>query len=62
MPRTITMVTGPIVGLNSTEYIDETIRFAESIGIKICSFNLFDEIIENENIDISDDNEGIRYI
>ncbi len=56
------MVTGPIVGLNSTEFIDETIRFAESIGIKICSFNLFDEIIENENIDISDDNEGIRYI
>lgn len=62
MSRIITIVTGPIVGLNSTEYIDKTIAFAKSIGIKICSINLFDEIIENENIEISDEDDGIEYI
>lgn len=62
MPRVITIVTGPVVGLASTEYIDQTIEFADSIGIKICSFNLFDEIIDNEDVEISDDDGGAEYI
>ncbi len=46
MPRKICIVTGPIVGLNSTDLIDETIAFARTIGEDIVVFNLFDEIIE----------------
>jgi hypothetical protein len=62
MSRIITIVTGPVVGLDSTKFIDQTINFADSIGIKICSFNLFDEIIDNEGVEISDDNDGTEYI
>ena len=46
MPRKITIVTGPIVGLRSSWFIEETIKFAASIGEKIVAFKLFDEIIE----------------
>jgi hypothetical protein len=45
MSRMVTVVTGPIVGLQSTSFIEQTISFAESIGLKIASFNLFDEMI-----------------
>jgi len=62
MSRIITIVTGPIVGLNSTFFIDKTIEFASKLGIKIAAFNLFDEIIDNEKIDITNDTDGTDYI
>jgi len=46
MAKKINIITGPIVGLQSTWFIDDTIKFAASIGEKIISFNLFDEILE----------------
>lgn len=58
----ITIVTGPIVGLNSTFFIDKTIEFASRLGIKIVSFNIFDEIIDNERIPITKEYDGIQYI
>ena len=53
MAKLITVVTGPIVGLNSTKFIDKTVEFASSLGLKIYTFNLFDEIIKQagESID-----------
>lgn len=62
MSRIITIVTGPIVGLNSTYFIDRTIEFASRLGIKIVAFNLFDEIIENEKVVIDDELDGTQYI
>lgn len=51
MPKKISIVTGPIVGLQSTRFIEETIKFADSVGEKIVSFNLFDEILEQSGIE-----------
>jgi hypothetical protein len=51
MPKKISIVTGPIVGLQSTSFIEETIRFAESVGEELVSFNLFDEILEQSGIE-----------
>ena len=46
MPKKISIVTGPIVGLQSTRFIEETISFSGSVGEKVVFFNLFDEILE----------------
>lgn len=46
MPKKVSIVTGPIVGLQSTRLVEDTIAFAESVGEKIVSFNLFSEILE----------------
>ncbi|MFA5182159.1 MAG: hypothetical protein WC405_12635 [Syntrophales bacterium] len=46
MPKKISIVTGPIVGLKSAKFIDETIKFCSSFGEKIVLFNIFDEILE----------------
>ena len=46
MPRLVTIVTGPIVGLFSTKYIEQTVGFAGSLDLKIATFNVFDEILE----------------
>jgi adenylate kinase len=62
MSRIVTIVTGPIVGLNSTEFLDKTIDFAQPLGIKIKAYNLFDEIIELAGINIEDDLQGAEYI
>jgi hypothetical protein len=50
MPKKITIVTGPIVGLKSTNFIEETVAFAASLGEKIIHFNLFREILEQDGI------------
>jgi hypothetical protein len=46
MPKKISIVTGPIVGLKSTKFIEETIKFCSDCGEKIVLFNLFDEMLE----------------
>lgn len=50
MPKKVTIVTGPIVGLKSTAFIDETIEFAKSVGEKVVHFNLFTEILAQQGI------------
>jgi hypothetical protein len=45
MPKKITIITGPIVGLRSTKFIEDTIDFAAMVGEKVTVFNLFDEIL-----------------
>lgn len=62
MSRVITIVTGPVVGLNSTEFLDKTVDFAQPLGIKIKVYNLFDEIIEQAGINYEDDAGGAEYI
>jgi hypothetical protein len=46
IPRKVTIVTGPIVGLKSTALINETTEFAKSVCEKVVVFNLFSEIID----------------
>lgn len=45
MPKKVSIITGPILGLRSTWFIEDTIKFAASTGEKVVSFNLFDEIL-----------------
>jgi len=42
----VCIVTGPIVGLQSTWFLDETVRFAATLNRKIKVFNVLDEVIE----------------
>lgn len=50
MPKQICLVTGPIVGLRSSWFIQDTIDFSRRVGEKLVAYNLFDAIFEQENI------------
>lgn len=62
MPKKVSIVTGPIVGLKSTWFIEDTIKFAASIGEKIVSFNLFKEILQQSGLQPRNAYEEILYI
>jgi len=51
MPKKITIVTGPIVGLKSTSFLEETSEFCHNVKEKLVIFNLFDEILELSGIE-----------
>lgn len=53
MPRVICIVTGPIVGVRSTWFLEETVEFARALGKRIQVFNVFDEILEQAEIQAS---------
>lgn len=53
MPKLVTIVTGPIVGLNSTKFIEQTVEFASKLNLKITIYNLFDEIAEQAGVNIN---------
>ena len=46
MPNVVTIVTGPIVGLKSSWFLEDTVDFAAQLGKEIVVFNLLDEIME----------------
>ncbi len=50
MPNVVCVVTGPIVGLRSTWFLEDTTEFATQVGKKIVVFNLFEEILKQSNI------------
>ncbi|MEG7523952.1 MAG: hypothetical protein M3H12_12760 [Chromatiales bacterium] len=54
MPNHLTLLTGPIVGLRSTWFIQDTIRFARKLGETIVAFDLFDEILRLEGMEAKD--------
>lgn len=62
MSKKVSIITGPIVGLQSTRFIEETIRFAGSVGEKVVFFNLFDEILEQSGIESRNAYEAILHI
>ncbi|MFA4829529.1 MAG: hypothetical protein WC855_02500 [Thermodesulfovibrionales bacterium] len=62
MPKKISIVTGPIVGLKSTKFIEETTVLAKSVGEKIISFNLFSEILEQNGLKPKNAYEEILHI
>ena len=62
MPKKISIITGPIVGLKSTAFIDETIEFGKSVGEKVVAFNLFSEILEQCGIQPQNAYEEILHI
>jgi hypothetical protein len=62
MPKKVTIITGPIVGLKSTAFVDETIQFGKAIGEKIVAFNLFAEILDNHGIKPRNAYEEILHI
>jgi hypothetical protein len=62
MPNMVTIVTGPIVGLSSTTFLEETKKFASQLGKEIVSFDLFAEILKHADIDHDDFYERVNYI
>ena len=50
MAKTVCLVTGPIVGLRSTWFLEETVAFASRLGKNLKVFNLFDEIAKQAGI------------
>jgi len=62
MPKKISIITGPIVGLQSTWLIEDTIKFCEAIGEKVVLFNLFDEIFTHLGLQPRNAYEKILYI
>ena len=62
MPKKVTLVTGPIVGLKSTAFIDETVAFGKALGEKIVAFNLFSEILDHCGIVARNAYEEILHI
>ena len=62
MPKKVTLVTGPIVGLKSTAFIDETVAFGKALGEKIVAFNLFSEILDHCGIVACNAYEEILHI
>jgi hypothetical protein len=62
MAKLITIITGPIVGLYSTKYIEQTVEFAAKFGYKIFAFNLFDEIMEQSGIKLGSAYEETSFI
>lgn len=41
----VCVVTGPVVGLRSTWFLEETVRFAKQLGKRIEVFNVLDEVL-----------------
>lgn len=62
MPKKVSIVTGPIVGLRSTDFIEETIAFAKTVGEEIVHFNLFTEILDQSGIEARNAFEEILHI
>lgn len=54
MARHVCVVTGPVVGLRSSWFIGDTVRFARRLGKKVVAFNLFDEMLEIERLPAAD--------
>lgn len=62
MPKKVTIITGPIVGLKSTAFINETIEFAKAVSEKVVAFNLFSEILDHNGIQPRNAYEEILHI
>ena len=50
MPNLVVIVTGPIVGLRSTWFLEDTVKLADNLGKKIAVYNVFEEIFEQAGI------------
>jgi hypothetical protein len=46
----VCVVTGPVVGLRSTDFLEESARFADSLGKKIVVFDVLDEVLHAANM------------
>lgn len=62
MPKKVSIITGPIVGLQSTAFIDETIEFAKGVNEIVVAFNLFSEILDHNGIQPRNAYEEILHI
>ena len=58
----VSIVTGPIVGLSSTTFLNDTVEFAAKLGKEIVVFDLFAEILKRADIDHDDFYERVNYI
>lgn len=62
MRNVVSIVTGPIVGLRSTWFLEDTVGFATLIGKKIVVFDLFEEILKQSKISPQNAYERASYI
>jgi len=54
MPGTVCIVTGPVVGLRSTWFLEDTVSYAERIGKDIVVFDLLREVLHQSGTDGGD--------
>lgn len=59
MARNICLVTGPIVGLRSTRFLEDSVEFASQLGRPLVVFNVFDEVLEQAGARVDN---GYQYI
>ncbi len=62
MPKVVSIVTGPKVGLRSTWFLEDTVGFAAQMGKKIVVFDLFEEILKQSNISPQNAYQRASYI
>lgn len=62
MPKKVSILTSPIVELGSTRFIEETVKFASSVGEKVVAFNLFYEILEQAGLHPQNPYEEILFM
>ncbi|HXF00095.1 MAG TPA: hypothetical protein VN458_07095 [Solirubrobacterales bacterium] len=62
MARTVSIVTGPILGLQSERFLAQTVEFAAGQGKKIKVFDLLDEIAEIEQASWDNSFERLVFI
>lgn len=62
MPNLVVIVTGPIVGLRSTWFLEDAVKFADNLGKKIVVYNVFKEILQQAGISPHDAYQRASYI
>lgn len=62
MPHLVCIVTGPLVGLRSTWFLKDTVKFAARLNRRIEVFNVFEEILDQADIHPRNAYEKAAYI
>lgn len=62
MPNLVVIVTGPVVGLRSTWFLEDTVKLADNLGKKIAVYNVFEEIFEQACISPQNAYQRASYI
>lgn len=62
MPPFVCVVTGPVVGLRSTDLLEQSVDFAEGLRKKVVRFDLLDEVLREAGLDYANRYERIVRI
>lgn len=62
MPNLVVIATGPVVGLRSTWFLEDTVKLADNLGEKIVVYNVFEEILEQAGVSPDNAYQRASYI